>query len=521
MNHASLFSGIGGFDLAAEWAGWTNVFNCEIDKFCQRVLKYHFPNAIQFGDIKQLKFKRDERGQLWVRRDGVIADTEITGFGNKVRGYGGQEWESCNGNKSKMVQQGRKTQNDTSKSGCENPIQEQTWLPIPSIDIITGGFPCQPFSMAGKRKGTDDDRHLWPEMLRAIREIKPRWIVGENVFGFTNWNRGMVFDQALSDLENEGYEVQPFIIPACGVNAPHRRDRVWIVAHSTGEGSGNEMRIESQRAQEIQENGGKQEFEFRQGGENGSAADTGHIRPEERSEPAVGIEQFCQERDAADTDISKRPERRLHPDGRQAERHAGTLYARDYERGTWHNFPTEPPLRSRNDEFSNGLDRYINPEIYATISKRYTDKDLQKVWEAIQPEEVQREIGRLYKIHEPGILLKVLQLCSPANTDPKGTSVFCQDASGKTMRKLREYGTLANTPQGRELEKQFTEQFGNTLPYLSHEIALVALEAERITGSAYSKLRNESIKAAGNAIVPQIAFELFKAIQKYEDMQSV
>ena len=100
------------------------------------------------------------------------------------------------------------------------------------IDIITGGFPCQPYSSAGKRLGKEDDRHLWPEMLRTIREVQPRWVVGENVRGITNWNGGMVFDEVQTDLENEGYEVTSFILPACSVNAPHRRDRVWFVAYS-------------------------------------------------------------------------------------------------------------------------------------------------------------------------------------------------------------------------------------------------------------------------------------------------
>jgi len=101
-----------------------------------------------------------------------------------------------------------------------------------TIDIITGGFPCQPYSSAGKRLGKDDERHLWPEMLRAIREISPRWIVGENVRGLTNWNGGMVFDEVQADLEAIGYEVTPFLLPACAVNAPHRRDRIWFVANS-------------------------------------------------------------------------------------------------------------------------------------------------------------------------------------------------------------------------------------------------------------------------------------------------
>lgn len=99
-------------------------------------------------------------------------------------------------------------------------------------DILTGGFPCQPYSVAGKRLGKEDERHLWPEMLRVIREVRPRWIIGENVRGLLSWNEGVVFDEVCSDLESEGYEVQAFIIPAASVNAPHRRDRIWFVAYS-------------------------------------------------------------------------------------------------------------------------------------------------------------------------------------------------------------------------------------------------------------------------------------------------
>lgn len=167
MTHASLFSGIGGFDLAAEWAGWTNMFNCEIDGFCRKVLKYHFPNAQQYADIRTTDF---------------------------------------------TVWRGR-------------------------IDVLTGGFPCQPFSLAGKRRGTEDDRYLWPEMLRAIREIRPEWVVGENVYGFVNWSNGLVFDTMCADLENAGYQVGAFILPAAAVGAPHRRDRVWVVAHRSDAGS--------------------------------------------------------------------------------------------------------------------------------------------------------------------------------------------------------------------------------------------------------------------------------------------
>lgn len=166
MRHGSLFSGIGGFDLAAEWMGWENVFHCEWNPFGKKVLKHYWPQSISYNDITKTDF---------------------------------------------TIHRG-------------------------NIDIITGGFPCQPYSSAGKRKGKEDERHLWPQMLRAIREIAPTWVVGENVYGLVNWSGGLVFHEVQSDLEAEGYEVFPFLLPAVSVNAPHRRDRIWFVAHSNNNG---------------------------------------------------------------------------------------------------------------------------------------------------------------------------------------------------------------------------------------------------------------------------------------------
>jgi DNA (cytosine-5)-methyltransferase 1 len=184
MTHGSLFSGIGGFDLAAEWMGWENIFHCEWNPFGQKVLKYHFPNSISYEDITKTDF---------------------------------------------TIHQGR-------------------------IDILTGGFPCQPYSTAGKRLGKEDERHLWPEMLRAIREIQPRWVVGENVLGLVNWSGGLVFHEVQADLEAEGYEVQPYVLPAVSVNAPHRRDRVWFVAKNT-KCNGFVLREPNQEGAEIRQFG--------------------------------------------------------------------------------------------------------------------------------------------------------------------------------------------------------------------------------------------------------------------------
>jgi DNA (cytosine-5)-methyltransferase 1 len=184
--HIDLFSGIGGFAIAAGWAGFRTVCFCEIDPFCQEVLAARF---------------------------GAVADAASTRC--KTR--------TGNGMGSRSAWAIRAV-------GPCGPIL----IPdIRTIDgsrfrgttLLTGGFPCQPFSVAGKRKGKADDRHLWPEMLRVIAEARPAWVVGENVAGIVN----MELEQVCADLEGEGYEVQPVIIPACAVNAPHRRDRVWIL----------------------------------------------------------------------------------------------------------------------------------------------------------------------------------------------------------------------------------------------------------------------------------------------------
>ena len=185
--HGSLFSGFDAPSVAASWMGWKNAFHCEINPFCNEILKYWFPNSEHYEDITKTDFS---------------------------------QWK------------GR-------------------------IDVLTGGFPCQPFSLAGQRKGADDNRYLWPHMLRAIREIRPAWVIGENVagiltmvqpgketevgsqtslFGEDNRKRILlrqeyVVETICKDLEREGYSVQPLLIPACAVGAPHRRDRVWLVAH--------------------------------------------------------------------------------------------------------------------------------------------------------------------------------------------------------------------------------------------------------------------------------------------------
>lgn len=198
MLHLDLFSGIGGFALAAErvWPGIEHVF-CEIDPFCQAILRKHWPNSRIYGDIRTIADADGER---------------------RERGAGG------------------------APEGGRDVRQPFPGAAHPQVDLLTGGFPCQPFSHAGRRKGTGDDRFLWPEMLRVIRGHAPRVVVAENVRGLLTIDEGLVFEGVCADLETLGYEVQPVVVPACAVGAPHRRDRVWIVANAKHQPAGDAER---------------------------------------------------------------------------------------------------------------------------------------------------------------------------------------------------------------------------------------------------------------------------------------
>ena len=172
LTHLSLFSGIGGLDLAAEAAGFRTVGQCEWADYPTKVLEKHWPDVPRWRDIRTL---------------------------------------------------------------TKESFFEKTGLR--TVDVVSGGFPCQPFSVAGKQGGKEDDRYLWPEMLRVCRELRPRWIICENVPGIVN----LALDTVLADLEREGYTAQTFIVPACGVDAPHKRDRVFIVAYAESEFSAGRL----------------------------------------------------------------------------------------------------------------------------------------------------------------------------------------------------------------------------------------------------------------------------------------
>tara|TARA_R110000765_G_scaffold225396_4_gene329410 strand:- start:920 stop:1942 length:1023 start_codon:yes stop_codon:yes gene_type:complete len=337
MRHGSLFSGIGGFDLAAEWMGWQNIFHCEREPFAQKVLKHHFPNSKLYEDIKTFD----------------------------ASNYFGR------------------------------------------VDIISGGFPCQPFSSAGRRLGSDDERNLWPEMFRIIKEVSPRFVVGENVYGLLSWSGGLVFEQVCTDLESEGYEVTPFILPAAGKNAPHLRKRIFFVAHS--DNGRHKEPIEKLCSRGHSSNCGCQ-------GVTANAFSVGGVQNDWQR---VGKSKLTNEiSEAGDV--------------------ANTL--------------------------SNGL--------HNTSKSR----------------NLQKSAGTAQK---------------KGGSDSKPSKATCRKR-GFANAKKHDSKTIHKPP------RNLWENFPTQPPICGGDDGL----SEKLDTISFSKWRNESIKAYGNAIVPSVAHEIFKAIQK-------
>lgn len=144
---------------------------------------------------------------------------------------------------------------------CFHDVRELKGSDVGAVDVICGGYPCQPFSTAGKRRGKEDNRHLWPEFSRLVAELRPAWVIGENVAGHVS----MGLDDVLSDLEGQGYACRAFVIPACAVDAPHRRDRVWIVAHASQlqrNGSGEHWQPRQRQVSEFGKRGGAEPLAY-------------------------------------------------------------------------------------------------------------------------------------------------------------------------------------------------------------------------------------------------------------------
>jgi DNA (cytosine-5)-methyltransferase 1 len=398
MKHGSLFSGIGGFDLASEWMGWENVFHCEWNEFGKKVLHHYWPNAESFDDITK---------------------TDFTKYANK-------------------------------------------------IDILTGGFPCQPYSMAGKRQGKEDERHLWPQMLRAIREIKPKYIVGENVFGLLNWNGGMVFDEVHSDLELEGYEVQAVVIPAAAVNAPHGRDRVWFVASHTNsrglegstEGGRNGINVEWESKFGIITN-----TQFKSQGSDGGTNDETEGNIWRGNEGNV----FGTLR--GDGYVTN-PKSSGSPIGKLGK---SETKQQVQTRGDIDGFESLGIITDTNGNDGRSTNRKSGCE-----ESKTNGKGEQSVHIGISPTSNEGDVADTRSIR----------------FQRKGKSTELEGGRFSF-----------NNPQN---NKTTWDNFPTQSPICGGDDGLPT----ELDGITFSKWRNESIKAYGNAIVPQVAYQIFKAIQE-------
>lgn len=372
MTHGSLFSGIGGFDLAAEWMGWDNLFHCEWNPFGQKVLKYYWPNAVSYEDITKTDFT------IWRGR----------------------------------------------------------------IDVLTGGFPCQPYSLAGKRKGKDDERHLWPEMLRAIREIRPTWVVGENAFGLVNWNGGLVFDEVQTDLEAEGYEVQPYVLLACAINAPHRRDRIWFVAKNT---------------------------------------DCNGWRGVERKEKTDKWKQ---------RNTCTRDNERLRANDAEIRIAANA-----------NGNPTRTPTKSRRIEENGSNSQH---EINAGEGGQYAFGNIEQMGRDVtygESESSSRELQQQSGERQFGGCDSKDNAANTGDTRLEGSKV--RRSIGRSRSKSHELTSRCFCTDW--------SQFPTQSPICTGDDGI----SSRLDSITFPKWRKESIKAAGNAVVPQVVFQIFKSINSY------
>ena len=399
MTHASVFSGIGGPEVAATMLGWDNLFHCEINPFGRKVLDYWYPNAKSYEDITTTDFR---------------------------------EWR------------GR-------------------------VDVLTGGFPCQPFSYAGRRRGAEDDRYLWPSMYRAIDEIQPTWVVAENVAGIlTMVEQGEVskvagtvslFDASddlrgryelretftlqriCTDLESHGYAVQPVLIPACAVGAPHRRDRVFIVARRVEAVSKDSMHSRQLYGQDEVE---------------GSERNIGNVG-------AGGSERICS--GTSGTDSS-------HPDS---------------HRGCEVDEHMESELADGAKPVSNGGQRNVADTIRLEIERRdvaNTENDGSRGEARSTSEATARPHGQSNEQHTIG--------CCFWHVGPDDPRFAENGIAGQ--QRWQNFPSVSPVHRGND-----------GLPF----------DVDRLTLS-FGKWRTEALKAYGNAIVPQVMYEIFRAIEIVE-----
>lgn len=450
--HGSLFSGFDAPSLASFQMGWENVFHCEVNGFCNIILKYWFPNSEHYEDISKTDFKK---------------------------------WRG-------------------------------------KIDILTGGFPCQPFSVAGQRKGTDDNRYLWPQMLRAIQEIQPTWVIGENVAGiltmvqsgeetevangcsiFEEDNRKRVLlrqeyvvETICQDLEREGYSIQPILIPACAVGAPHRRDRMWFVAHRTNAGTEDVRRAWENT---ILSDGTAPNSDNSTGCKNGPASITSSKR--------------CCGR------CDNREERCIYNDReRNSEENK-------WKRDKWQHRTGEDGSVASNSQCQGS--RQVHEEIQSEKPDGDSTDRNGHEWDAAysDSEKLQKRFkaGRRSHTKKNGTRMD-------NGIERSGGLQYAPDSDNKRLQGFNV--SQWDDAEKREIEERYSKQYScddrGTLPTTDWEDFPtqppvcsrddgLPFDVDSLT-IPFTKWRQESIKGYGNAIVPQVILEIYKAIEEIEKL---
>ena len=432
MTHASVFSGIGGPEVAASMLGWENLFHCEINPFGKRVLDYWYPNAESYDDITTTDF-------------------------SKWRGR---------------------------------------------VDVLTGGFPCQPFSYAGRRRGAEDDRYLWPSMYRAIDEIQPTWVVAENVAGIlTMVEQGEVskvagtatlfdaFDdlrgryelretftlqRICSDLESHGYAVQPVLVPACAVGAPHRRDRVFIVARRViSDTSDDGLQHDTVTRSEAEIN----RETSRRGAELHVSAETNGCGRTSATTESGDADRHQHATDTADQGLQRRNDC-------DSERHG---------------------------EDSDGCTRQLR-EVYGR--NRHAADTEGEPSERLRPR--QSEVGRAAQVElgrgsgEDGGQRISADTCHAGLQEARPE----QPTAGHRGFGVRTGEWVERFGRGEEIGSRW-QNFPSVSPVHRGNDGL-PFDVDRLTLS-FGKWRTEALKAYGNAIVPQVMYEIFRAIEQVEN----